>query len=163
MRTVLTEQVARHRLELNQRRFGDTESWELLRAGEKIFSFQIAARTLRLEPYLPSPWPPLQIETLTDNVGSKMNALVQRGAPRDFVDIRQLVAVGLATPGECWEVWRRKNPDLSVEQARLETIRRLCELELRRPLESIGDPAERERASETRAWYREVFLHPPQK
>ena len=61
-------------LALNTRRFGDTESWELLRDGRKVFSFQISARTLQLEPYQPSPWPPLQIETLADS-------LVSQGVP----------------------------------------------------------------------------------
>ena len=81
-------------LTAKRRRFGDTESWELLRDGTKIFSFQIASRTLRLEPSVPSPWPPLLIETFVDNVASKMNALVQRGATRDFTDTRQLVTAG---------------------------------------------------------------------
>ncbi len=156
--SVLTEIGQRRALDLKQRRFGDTESWELIRAGRKIFSMQIASRTVQLEPYLPSPWPPLQIESFADNVGSKMNALVQRGAPRDFLDIRQLVIAGLATPRECWPVWQRKNPDLKLAEARAEVARHLHELELRRPLETRVDPAERERAGETRRWFREVLL-----
>lgn len=153
------EPVADERgLTLNHRRFGDTESWELLRAGAKVFSFQIASRTVRLEPPVPSPWPPLLIETFVDNVASKMNALVQRGAPRDFTDIRQLVTAGHLSPDECWDLWRRKNPDLDFAAARLEVARHLHELELRRPLETLTDPARREQARQTRDWFRTVFL-----
>jgi hypothetical protein len=153
--------AAERELTLNQRRFGDTESWELLKAGAKVFSFQIASRTLRLEPPVPSPWPPLLIETFADNVASKMNALVQRGAPRDFTDIRQLVTAGHLTPEECWDLWRRKNPDVNPGDARLEVGRHLHELELRRPLETLTDSAQREQARQTRAWFRTVFLRPP--
>ena len=158
---VMQAMARRHGLELNTRRFGDTESRELVRAGDKIFSFQISARTVQLEPYLDSPWPPLQIESLADNVGSKMNALVQRGAPRDFVDVRQLAEAGLVGPAECWELWQRKNPDLTVDAARAEVARHVHELELRRPLNAITDPAERVRAAATRLWFKEHFLSLP--
>lgn len=145
-------------LSVKRRRFGDTESWELIREAKKIFSFQISSRTVQLEPYLPSPWPPLQIETLADNVGAKMNALVLRAAPRDFVDVHQLVANGLVTPAECWKLWERKNPDLDVRAAKAEVARHLQELALRRPLACIADPEERSRAAATRAWFRDHFL-----
>jgi hypothetical protein len=158
LRTVLGPLCERHQLNLHRRHFGDTESWELARGQTKVFSFQIATRTVQLEPYLASPWPPLQIESLADNAGSKMNALVQRAAPRDFVDVRHLVLAGLLTPAECWRLWQRKNPDLVFDDARAELARRLHELELRRPLETIADSAERERADAARRWFREVFL-----
>jgi hypothetical protein len=148
----------RRGLDPRHRRFGDTESWELSRGGMKVFSLQIASCTVQLEPYLASPWPPLRIESLADNVGSKMNALVQRGAPRDFLDVRQLILAGLATPRDCWSLWERKNPDLRLADARAEVARHLQELALRRPLESIADPVDRERAGEVRRWYGQVFL-----
>jgi hypothetical protein len=160
LREVLDGIGAREDLEWRRRHFGDTESWELIRGGAKVFTFQIAARTLQLEPYLSSPWPPLQIESLADNVGSKMNALVLRGAPRDYVDVRELSAAGLATPADCWAVWQRKNPDLKPDEARAEVARHLHELSLRRPLDDIVDAGERERARSTRAWFRDVFLKP---
>jgi hypothetical protein len=145
-------------LTVNRRRFGDTESWELRRGGDKIFSFQIASRTLRLEPTIPSPWPPMLIETFPDNVASKMNALVQRGAPRDFTDIRELVLAGHLSVNECWDLWKRKNPDLDSVDARAEVGRHLHEIELRRPLDTLTDPAQREQARQTRAWFRSAFL-----
>lgn len=158
---VFTRISQNHGLLRKQRRFGETESWELIRVGVKAFSFQIAARTIFLEPRLASPWPPMQIESLADNLGSKMNALVQRGAPRDFVDIRQVVASGLAMPHECWALWERKNPDLQVSEAWAEAARHLQELEIRRPLETISDTDERDRARDTRLWFREVFFESP--
>jgi hypothetical protein len=48
-----------------------------------------------------------------------MNALVTRGAPRDFLDIYTLCQRDLAAPEECWEIWKRKNPGLQVSQARV--------------------------------------------
>jgi len=41
-------------------------------------------------------------------VASKVVALVERGAPRDFRDIHALCRAGLTTPQECWELWRRR-------------------------------------------------------
>lgn len=161
LKEIMGQMASRHRLKLHHRRFGDTESWELERDGKTIFSFQISARTVRLAPYLQSPWPPVRIETLTDNVASKMNALVQRGAPRDFVDIRQLDLAGLMTPSDCWHAWAKKNPDLKLDDARAEVARHLHELELRRPLDTITDAIERERARQTRDWFRTVFLKSP--
>src|SRR6266700_950169 len=64
-----------HGLQLQVRRFGETISFEVLEAGKKRFSFQIAFRSVGLEEPLPSAWPPILIETLADNVGAKMNAL----------------------------------------------------------------------------------------
>ena len=158
LQSVLAGVAHRRGLALNRRQFGDTEFWEFKQGGTKIFSFQIASRTLQLEAYLPSPWPPLQIEGLSDNVASKMNALVQRGAPRDFVDVRQLTMRGLATAIECWDLWQRKNPDLKLADAQAEAARHLQALELRRPLDSIAEPAEHRRAAETRDWFRTHFL-----
>jgi len=35
-----------------------------------------------------------------------MVALVERGAPRDFLDIYTVCQAGLVTLEECWELWR---------------------------------------------------------
>ena len=83
--------AAENKLDYATRRFGDTVSFELLRDKRRVFSFQIAIRSVELEPPVPSPWPPILIETLADNIGAMMNALVDRGAPRDFTDIKRLV------------------------------------------------------------------------
>jgi hypothetical protein len=43
----------------------------------------------------------------------------------------------------------RQNPDLNPADARAEVGRHLHELELRRPLDTMTDPAQREQAQET--------------
>ena len=78
------------------------------------------------------------------------------------MDIRQLVTAGHLTPAECWDLWERKNPDLDAADARAEAGRHLHELELRRPLDSLTEPAHREQAKQTRAWFRTVFLRSSQ-
>ncbi len=158
IRASMQTAAADEQLRLRERRFGETVSFELHDDRTKRFSFQIAVRSVQLEPPLPSAWRPLLIETIADNIGSKMNALVDRGAPRDFTDIRHVVDVGLFAAAQCWELWSRKNPREDVNVAREKVMLHLTWLETRRPLESILDPAGRERARATRAWFKEQFL-----
>ncbi len=158
IRAVMQEMAGKHKGELSERRFGETVSFELRERGRKRFSFQIAVRSVELEPPVPSAWPPIMLETLKDNVGAKMNALVERGAPRDFVDLRHVVTLGLSTPKECWTLWQRKNPGASVDSARSKVTFHLGALELRRPLAAIDDRQERAKAQETREWFRREFL-----
>lgn len=139
------------------RHWGDTQSYELQEQGRTIFSFQVAVRSVALDPPQPSSWPPLQIETLLDNLGSKMNALVGRGAPRDFLDLFTVVERGLATPTELWAAWARKNPVAEETPAKVKVLQRLQELEARRPLASIADPLERESAGHVRQWVRDTL------
>jgi hypothetical protein len=143
---------------LQERRFGDTQSFELLREGQRRFSFQIAARAITLEESRESAWPPLRIETLTDNIGAKMNALVNRGAPRDFLDVHAAVEAGLVTVARCWGLWEAKNPGGSPEAARQNLLLHLAGLDARRPLPSIADPDARERARRVREWFRTTFI-----
>jgi hypothetical protein len=143
---------------LQERRFGDTLSFELVRDGRQLFSFQIAVRSIALEEAVPSAWPPLRVETLADNVGAKMNALINRGAPRDFLDIHAVVTAGLLTTRRCWELWQAKNPGGSMDAARRNLLLHLASLDARRPLESIANPAERDRARQLRDWFRQNLL-----
>jgi hypothetical protein len=143
---------------LEERRFGETVSFELVREGKRQFSFRVAIRSIALEEPLASAWPPVLIETLADNVASKMNALVDRGAPRDFVDIQQLADLGLVTIPQCWEWWSKKNPGELVEPAKQKVLFHLTSLENRRPLESISDSGDRERARRTREWFKQEFV-----
>lgn len=142
------------------RSFGVTDSFELKdkKSGNKIFSFQIATRDKQLEkPHL-SPWAPLLIESLVDNVASKMNALVNRGAPRDFVDIYNVVESGILSIGRCWEVWKLKNPD-GIERVAKDSIStHLNRLNIKRPLEKIDIMEERENAKRLRDWFGDKFL-----
>jgi hypothetical protein len=144
--------------ELRERRFGETISFELYRDGKKRFSFQIAVRSMELEPPVPSAWPPILIETLRDNIGAKMNALVERGAARDFLDVAHMVTAKLATRAECWGLWGSKNPASSIESAKRKVLFHLTAMEARRPLDSIKDTEERAKAQQTRAWFRREFL-----
>ncbi len=59
-----------------------------------------------LEDSIESAWAPIKIKTLRDNVGAKMNALVGRGAPRDFIDIA--AAIARLTPEERLDAERRR-------------------------------------------------------
>lgn len=157
LRSVMSGVAATHGYTLRERSFGETLSLELYRGSERAFSFQVAVRSVGLEEPVASAWPPILIETLRDNVGSKMNALVNRGAPRDLRDIRHVVGAGLLSTRECWELWRRKNPEQTVESARQKVLHHLETLDTRRPLAGIPDPAERDAARATRLWFREFL------
>lgn len=162
-RALLDAVASARGLTLEHRRFGTTDSLEFKdrSAAQKVFSFQISVRDVALEDPVPSAWPPILVETLVDNVGSKMNALVNRGAPRDFVDIFRIVNDGLISSEDCWRLWQRKNEGASAEEARAKVLTHLTRLEVRRPLGTIGVPSERESAAALRQWYREGFLVEP--
>jgi hypothetical protein len=145
-------------LELRERRFGDTLSFELARAGAHVFSFQIAVRTIALEEPYASAWPPILIETLADNVGAKMNALVSRGAPRDFLDIKAVVDNGLLSSTRCWALWEAKNPGASAGAARQNVLVHLSGIEARRPLHVIADAEARAQAQAARGWFKDEFV-----
>ncbi len=148
-----------HGYTLATRRFGATDSFEFLQQARKQFSFQIALREITLDEPLESPWPPIQIETLRDNLASKMVALVMRGAPRDFLDIHKVVEDGLIDEPMCWELWRLKRPDRSISDAKGQVLAHLLRLEARRPLSGLPDPEERQSAERVRNWYKAVFLN----
>jgi hypothetical protein len=135
--------------------WGDTESHELVADGDKVFSFQIARRSVALDPSLESAWPPVRIETLRDNLGAKMNALVGRGAPRDLLDIVEACRAGLTTPAVCWELWLAKNAGGDAREARARVLHHLMLIEARRPLASIEPEPERAAAASVRAFVRE--------
>ncbi len=157
IRQVAEEVAGAHGLSIVERSWGDTEAFDFQRmeSGRRrtIFSVQIADRTVELEPPILSPWPPIPIETLRDNLGSKMDALVARGAPRDFRDIYEIVQADLATVSECWDLWQAKNPDTSVDRARAQVIKHLESIAERRPLDQLPEP-ERPAADALRRWVR---------
>lgn len=161
IRDAMAEVARRRGLDLRERAWGETSSFELIEAGTKIFSFQIAERSIELEPPHAGIWDPIGVESVADNVGAKMNALVQRGAARDFLDMKEIVTRGLASVEECWRWWIAKNPGLDAEQARAQALHHLEALEQRRPLKAIPDPEERSRADETRRWVRTSLLGVP--
>jgi hypothetical protein len=160
IREVAEEVAAAHGLSILERSWGDTEALDFQReeSGRRrtVFSVQVAERTVELEPPIASPWSPIPIETLRDNLASKMNALVARGAPRDFRDVYEVVQAGLATVPECWNLWQAKNPDAPIDRARAQVVKHLESIAERRPLDQLPKP-ERPAAEALRRWVRTVL------
>lgn len=140
-----------------KRAFGDTQSFELMQGNEKVFTVQIALRSVALDDPLPSAWEPVLIETFRDNLGAKMNALVGRGAPRDFADVFEVCHRGLATTEDCWTLWKQKNLEQDVREAKSRVLHHLEQIAHRRSLERMIVPIERERAARLRAWVRDAL------
>ena len=148
----------RHGFTLLHRRFGVTDSLELRsdESGQTEFSFQIVVRDVHLDEPRESPWHPLLIETLRENIGSKMNALVNRGAPRDFIDIFEIVNRKFLTVQACWNLWRAKNPNGNISQAQADVVTSLLRIEQRRPLDQMPQ-SERIQAMLVRDWFKSEF------
>lgn len=148
--------------EVRTRRWGEVVSVELKVGGKKVFSFQIAERSAQLEPTTVLPWADIALDSLADLVASKMVALVERGAPRDFRDIYTLCQAGLTSAPECWRLWRerqrRAGSDTDRHRARLAVETQLTRIALHRPLESIADPEERAESERVRAWVETELL-----
>ena len=144
------------------RAWGDVVSVELSQEGKTVFSFQIADRTLRLEESILAGWIEVPLDSLADLVASKMDALVERGAPRDFLDIYTLCQAELLSMQECWSLWRRRQTmagsDVDALRARLAIETHLERIALQRPLEQIVDLGQREQARELRDWFLNKFL-----
>lgn len=138
------------------RNFNGVDSFEL-HGENKHFSFQIAHRSTQIEPAITSAWDPIQIETLKDNMASKMVALVGRGAPRDFTDIKHIIDSAAATPDTLWKLWQLKNPDANIHSARNSVYKNLLLIEKRRPLESIPDVTSRKQAQDLRLYFKKDF------
>jgi hypothetical protein len=145
------------------RAWGDVVSIELQSDGGQVFSFQIAQRSARLEPARPSPWKDILLDSFDDLVASKMVALVERGAPRDFLDIYQIGLQSLATPLKCWQLWRRRqelaNSDTDLARARLAILTHMARIEQHRPLDTIADNSARAEAERVRTWFKEEFVY----
>ena len=144
------------------RAWGDVVSVELSQDGKTVFSFQIAARTLRLEEPISAGWIDVPLDSLADLVASKMNALVERGTPRDFLDVFTLCQAGLLGMEECWALWHRRQrlagSDADASRARLAIETHLERIALHRPLEQIVDLGQREQARQLRDWFLSKFL-----
>ena len=144
------------------RRFGDVVSVDLRKEDQVIFNFQIAARSARLREPVASDWSPVTVDSFEDLVASKMTAVIERGAPRDFLDIFEICKHTSITISKCWELWKEReakkgnrspDPRLGCEGLLLH----LSRIEKLRPLSSIDDPEQRTCAEELRTWYRYEF------
>lgn len=144
------------------RSWGDVDSMELSQDGKTVFSFQIARRSVRLEEPVSAGWIDVPLDSLVDLAASKMVALVERGAPRDFLDIFSVCQAGLFSIAECWALWRRRQmlagSDVDVSRARLAIETHLERIALHRPLEQIVDLGQREQARQLRDWFVSEFL-----
>ena len=149
--------------QVRRRVWGDVTSVELVREDRVIFSFQIALRSAQLSPSTRAPWGDVLLDSFPDLVASKMTAMVERGAPRDFRDIYALCRAGLTTSQECWGLWRRRqelaNSDVDRTRARLALETHLARIAQHRPLDEIADPAKREEAEQVRNWFAQEFLN----
>ena len=152
--------------DVRTRTWGDVTSVELRQEGKAVFSFQIANRSVFLESARPSPWRGVLVDGLPDIVASKMTALVERGAPRDLLDIYHLCLQELMTPERCWSLWRIRQEategQADLKRASLAVQLHLERIEAHRPLSNIGDAAERDAADHLRRWFREEFLNAAQ-
>jgi hypothetical protein len=144
------------------RTWGDVVSIELMQADQTAFSFQVAARATQLQPSVSATWIDVLLDSFPDIVASKMVALVERGAPRDFRDIHALCDADLATPQQCWTLWRQRQrlsaSDADSHRARLAVETHLSRITLHRPLDEIADPGQRAKAEQVRTWFREDLL-----
>jgi hypothetical protein len=148
--------------EVRTRSWGEVVSIELRVGRKTIFSFQIAERSAQLEPSSTLPWADVAIDSLPDLVASKMVALVERGAPRDFRDVYALCHSGLMTAQQCWTLWalrqRRAASDIDRDRARLAVETHLARIAQQRPLHTIADLAKRAEAERVRAWFSKELL-----
>ena len=105
----------------------------------------------------------LHLDSLADLVASKMVALVERGAPRDFRDIYAVCQADLVSARECWALWRRRQTaagsDVDPGRARLAVETHLARIAQHRRIEQIADPSERGEAERVRAWFAREFLN----
>lgn len=144
------------------RRFGDVVSVDLSQNQKIIFNFQIANRSVLLRPYATSPWPEIKLDSLDDLIASKMTALIERGAPRDFLDIYTICAQGLAELSQCWNLWQEREKKRGVVTPEINfaceaLLLHLSRIEKSRPLASIKDRQERAHAQAVREWFYHEF------
>ncbi len=149
--------------EVRTRKWAEVVSLELKQGKKTIFSFQIASRSAQLQPPTTLPWSEVALDSLPDLVASKMVALVERGAPRDFRDIFSVCHAGLMTSANCWSLWRQRQQeagsDTDPHRARLAIETHLTRISQHRPLDGITDLDQRAEAEALRTWFTEDLLH----
>ena len=91
-----------------------------------------------------------------------MVALVERGAPRDFLDIYMLCQGEILSISECWALWHKRQSlagsDTDASRAHLAIETHLERITLYRPLEEIVDFGQRNQAQQIRNWYSSAFI-----
>ena len=146
------------------RAWGDVVSVELTPDKKAVFSFQIARRSAELHAPVAGVWPGgIQLDSFDDLVASKMTALVERGAPRDFRDIYTLCQGGLCSINQCWGLWTKRqelageNSDRQRASTAIQT--HLARIGQARPLDDITDEDQKTEAANLRDWFLKEFLH----
>ena len=160
----MIENVLQQFGQTRQRTWGDVVSIELdTEVKRKVFSFQIAERPGQLQPSVAAQWQAVLLDSFTDLLASKMVALVERGAPRDFRDVYTVCQAALATPQTCWQLWQQRQElmgnDPDRERAALAVATHLTRIERQRPLVNIPDKAERKQAEHVRNWFKEELIN----
>ena len=149
--------------QVRKRAWGDVVSIELLCEDKTVFSFQIARRSAQLWPSVPAVWTDVLLDSFPDVVASKMVALVERGAPRDFRDVHSICQAVLTTPAQCWQWWKDRQrlagSDVDATRARLAVETHLSRIEKHRPLPLISEPDQRAEADSVRTWFKTEFLN----
>lgn len=148
--------------EISIRRFGDVVSVDVKEKSQVIFNFQIASRSALLNSTVESPWHPIQLDSYDDLIASKMTALIERGAPRDFLDIYESCKQKLITVQDCWELWQKRerlrgNENMDKKIGCEALLLHLKRIEKIRPLESIENLEKRESAEKVRKWFKNEF------
>ena len=149
--------------EVKVRTWGDVVSIDLKAETGGGFSFQIARRSAQLAAPAQAPWIEVLLDSFQDLVASKMEALVERGAPRDFRDIYELCQARLSAPPECWRLWQQRQQlagsDADAARARLAIETHLARIAVQRPLAQIEILEQREAAERLRNWFSKEFLN----
>ncbi len=147
---------------VSTRRFGDVVSLDLRQGNEVVFNFQIANRSAIIRQPIESPWPPVTLDSFDDLVASKMTALIERGAPRDFLDIYEICVKNLVTISRCWELWQERELKRGITESNRQIgceaiLLHLSRIEKSRPLETIADSNQYNQAKQVRAWFKNEF------
>ncbi|NJM40288.1 MAG: nucleotidyl transferase AbiEii/AbiGii toxin family protein [Anaerolineae bacterium] len=161
--TTVLEAVLRKHGAVRVREWGDVVSVELRQANKTTFSFQIARRSAQLMDVVTGVWPgQIAIDSFEDLLASKMTALVNRGAPRDFRDVYRLCLSGLCNIEDCWRLWEQRRLAAGEatedtvserERARLAICTNLARVSQARPIKTIDDEEERMDAEKLRNWF----------
>ncbi len=145
------------------RAWGDVVSVELRQEGRTNFSFQIAARSALLRGEVSGVWQgDIRVDSFEDLLASKMTALVNRGAPRDFLDIYTLCNTEQTNIATCWQLWQTRqklsDEDDSLERAKLAVRANLARIEAARPLAGQPDGTTTNHSAALRVWFEQEFL-----
>ena len=104
----------------------------------------------------------VSLDGLSDLVANKMVALVERGAPQDFLDIYTLCYEGLTTASRCWQLWkvRQKSTGRTATTmwAKMAVLNHAAQLGQTCSSEKMADPIEPDVISHIQMWFQTDFL-----